>query len=419
MKILLCHDYYQQPGGEDLSFAAEAALLEHRGHDVIRYTVHNDAVDAMSRWQVAARTIWSRESYRAVRRLIRQSRPDVMHCTNTFPLLSPSIYYAARAEGVPVVQSLRNYRLLCPGAYFLRDGKVCEDCLGRAFAWPAMKHGCYRDSRSATAVVATMSTVHRFLGTWTNAVNLFFTPSEFARGKFLKAGFPEDKVAVKPNFIDPDPGSGDGQGDTALFVGRLSPEKGIETLLAAWQILGSRLPLQIVGDGPLRNIVEQAAAGNAAISYLGSRPHAEVLELMGRARCVIMPSIWYETFGRTIIEAFAKGTPVIASRLGCMEELVDDGETGQLFAPGDPVDLAAAVMRLLDYRTDSHLSRNLCRQAFLTQYTADRNYQMLLDLYDRAGSRLDHSRHPVDQVAEEVPVFDAKPARTGAVSAAR
>lgn len=397
MQILLCHNHYQQRGGEDLSFAAEAALLEAHGHGVVRYTVHNDAVDAMSRLQVAARTIWSRESYREVRSLIRRTRPDLMHCTNTFPLLSPSIYYAARAEGVPVVQSLRNYRLLCPGAYFLRDGKVCEDCLGRTIAWPGVKHGCYRDSRAASAVVATMSSVHRLLGTWTRAVDLFFTPSQFARRKFLEAGFPGDKVAVKPNFIDPDPGPGDGEGGYALFVGRLSPEKGIETLLTAWKLLGGALPLKIAGDGPLEEQVRQASAGNESIEYLGALAHHEVLDLMGRARCTIVPSIWYETFGRTIIESFAKGTPVLASRLGCMEELVDEGITGGLFAPGDPADLAAAVMRLLDDRAAADHLRNACRQTYLADYTADSNYRMLLELYERACGRARQSASLVEE----------------------
>ncbi len=340
----------------------------------------------MNRWRVAAGTIWSRDSYRTVRRLIRQSRPDVMHCTNTFPLLSPAIYYAARSEGVPVVQSLRNYRLLCPGAYFLRDGKVCEDCLGKVYAWSALKHACYRDSRSATAVVAAMSTVHRFMGTWTKAVDLFFTPSHFARRKFIEAGFPADKIAMKPNFIDPDPGPGDGPTAGALFVGRLSPEKGLETLLTAWRDLGARLPLTIVGDGPMRSIVEQEAAANKAILYQGSCSHAKVLELMGRARCVVVPSIWYETFGRTIIEAFAKGTPVIASRLGCMEELVADGRTGVLFTPGQPTDLIAAVTSFLEAGGDTPRMRRACRQTYLDGYTADRNYEMLLDLYTRALS---------------------------------
>jgi glycosyltransferase involved in cell wall biosynthesis len=391
MKILLCHNHYQQRGGEDLSFAAEAALLEDYGHEVVCHTVHNDAVATMTQMQVAARTIWSRESYRDVRRQIRRTRPHVMHCTNTFPLLSPSIYYAAQAEGVPVVQSLRNYRLLCPGAYFLREGKVCEDCLGRSFAWPGVKHGCYRDSHAASAVVAAMASVHRLLGTWSRAVDLFFTPSRFARQKFLEAGLPADKVAVKPNFIDPDPGAGDGTGDFALFVGRLSPEKGIETLLSAWERIGSTLPLKIAGDGPLDDRVRQASNDNTAIEHLGALPHREILDLMGRARSVIVPSIWYETFGRTIIESFAKGTPVVASRLGCMEELIEDGVTGRLFAPGDATDLAAAVLRLLDDGASSDDMRTACRDAYLADYTAASNYRMLLDLYEQACV---HARRP-------------------------
>jgi len=386
MKILLCHNHYQQLGGEDLSFASEANMLQQCGHDVVRYTVHNDAINGMSRLHAAARTIWSRESYREVRQLIRQQRPQVMHCTNSFPLLSPSIYYAARAEGVPVVQSLRNYRLLCPGAYFLRDGKVCEDCLHHTVAWSGIRHGCYRGSSLATAVVAAMSSIHRVMGTWTNAVDLFFTPSHFTRAKFIEAGFPEHKIAVKPNFIDPDPGPGDGQGGYALFVGRLAPEKGVETMIAAWQRLGSDMPLHVIGDGPLSGVVSQAAE-SANIRYLGALPHREVLEALGQARCLVMPSLWYETFGRTIVEAFSRGTPVIASRLGCMSELIDDGVTGYLFNPGDDADLAASVRRFLAEPRSVDQWRTACRSQFLQNYTADVNYEQLIALYLRAGAK--------------------------------
>ena len=386
MKILLCHNHYQQLGGEDLSFAAEAALLEREGHEVVRHTVHNEDIVGMNRLQTACRTIWSRQSYRDVREIIRRGRPQVMHCTNSFPLLSPSIYYAARAEGVPVVQSLRNYRLLCPGAYFLRDGKVCEDCLGCSVAWSGIRHGCYRGSSLATTVVAAMSSVHRMLGTWGRAVDLYFTPSEFTREKFVTAGFPEHKIAVKPNFIDPDPGPGDGRGAFALFVGRLSPEKGVETLLSAWNRLGGTLPLKIVGEGPLSNLVRQAAAESPAIMFLGARPHKEVLELLGEARCLIMPSLWFETFGRTIIEAYSRGTPVIASRLGCMSELVNEGVTGSLFTPGDDVDLATTVRQFLAYGRFAEQWRAACRTEYLRHYTADANYRMLINLYRRAGA---------------------------------
>lgn len=384
MKILLCHNHYQQPGGEDQSFAAEADLLESRGHEVLRYTVHNDSIEGMSRREVARRTLWSRETYAALRTLIRRARPDVMHCTNTFPLISPSAYAAARAESVPVVQSLRNYRLMCPNALFLREGRVCEDCLGKLVAWPGIRHGCYRGSRAGSAVVAGLSAVHRLLGTWTRGVDLYFTLTEFARRKFIEGGLPAEKIVVKPNFVAPDPGAGTGRGGYAIFVGRLSAEKGIDTLLAAWSRPEMELPLKIVGDGPLADQVAAAARENPRIEWLGRRPIHAVLPLIGEAACLLMPSVWYETFGRTIIEAYAKGTPVVVSRLGAMEELVDDGRTGRLFAPGDAADLAAKVRQLLADPQRLGRMREAARDEYLDRYTAGPNHDMLMAIYERA-----------------------------------
>jgi glycosyltransferase involved in cell wall biosynthesis len=382
MNVLLCHNYYQQPGGEDQSFAAESRLLRERGHDVTEYTLHNDAIESMGQLEVAGRTFWNRAVYRELGALVRRVRPDVMHCTNLFPLLSPAAYYAARRQGVPVVQSLRNYRLLCPGALFLRDGRVCEDCLGKPFAWPGVRYGCYRGSRAATAVVAGMVAAHRAMGTWSTAVDLYFTPSAFARQKLVQGGLPGDRIAVKPNFIDPDPNPGSGSRGYAIFVGRLSPEKGLGTLLAAWAGAADLPPLRVVGDGPEADLVRAAAARDPRITLLGRRSLADVLELVGAAACLIMPSLWYETFGRTIIEAFAKGTPVVVSRLGALAELVEDGRTGLLFEPGNATDLADKVRLLL--RQDQAALRQAARAAFLAKYTAERNYDMLLDLYEQA-----------------------------------
>jgi glycosyltransferase involved in cell wall biosynthesis len=387
MKILLCHNHYQQPGGEDQSFAAEARMLEAHGHEIASYTLHNDAIAGMSRLGVARRTLWNAQSYREVRQLIRHHRPSVLHCTNTFPLISPAVYYAARAEGVAVAQSLRNYRLLCPGALFLRDGRVCEDCLGKSIPWPGVLHGCYRQSRPASAVVAGLSAGHRALGTWTRAVDLYFTPSAFARGKFIQAGMAPDSVVVKPNFVDPDPGPGTGVGGYAVFVGRLSEEKGIATMLSAWQHLKSDVPLKVVGDGPLAEQVHTACQRDARIEWLGRRSPGEVLSIIGEAACLVMPSTWYETFGRTVVEAFARGTPVIASRIGALSELVDEGRTGLLFEAGDGAGLAAAVERLLANPGRLASMRQAARAEYERGYTAETNYRMLMGIYEEAMAR--------------------------------
>lgn len=384
MKVLLCHNYYQHAGGEDESFAAEARLLESRGHAVIRYELDNAAIRQMRGWSVAARTLWSRASHRELCDLIRRERPRVMHCTNTFPLISPAAYSAARREGVAVVQSLRNYRLLCPNALFLRDGRPCEDCLGKRVAWPGVRHACYRDSRAATAVVAAMQTVHRGLGTWRRMVDMYFAPSEFTRQKHLAAGFPPDRVAVKPDFLDNDPGVGAGRGGYAIFVGRLSAEKGLDTLLDAWKIIGPRLPLKIVGDGPLAPRIREAAARQEGVELLGRRPLDEVLALVGEAVCLVAPSRCYETFGRTIVEAYAKGTPAIMARQGAMAELADERRAGLAFEPGDAGDLAARVHWLLDHAADHPALRAAARARYERGYTAEANYTMLMEIYRRA-----------------------------------
>lgn len=381
MKVLRVHNYYQQPGGEDQCFAAEIALLEANGHRVVRYTAHNDAIDAMGRIEVAARTLWNQHSYRELRALIRRERPAIAHFDNTFPLISPAAYYAARHEGIPVVQSLHNFRLFCADASFFRDGRVCEDCLGKALPWPALQHRCYRNSVLATGVVAALQVSHRAIGTWQRQVNRFVALTEFGRRKFIAGGIPAEKIVVKPNFLATDPGIGAGDGGYALFVGRLSPEKGIETLLTAWERVGSHLPLKIVGDGPLRGTVQAAAERLPQIAWLGRRNSAEVLELMRHAAMLVFPSRCYETFGRVIIEAYAVGLPVVASNLGSMSELIVHGQTGLHARPGDPADLAAQVIRIATNAQERDAMRQGARAAFESAYTAERNYAQLMAIY--------------------------------------
>ncbi len=384
MKILLCHNYYRQRGGEDRSFDDEARLLESNGQEVVRYTRHNDDTRGMSRWTLAAKIIRNRETHGELRRIIRRHRPDVLHCTNTFLLLSPAVYDVAWQERVPVVQALRNYRLLCPAAILMRDGRVCEDCLHRRIPWPGVRHACYRNSRIATAAVATMLCFDRWRKSRESAVSMYYTPSEFARGKFIEGGLPAERITVKPNFIRTDPGVGPGRGGYAVFVGRLSAEKGLDTLLAAWSRLKEPLSLKIVGGGPLEEQVRQAAAADDRIDVVGPRPLDEVLSIVGNAAFLIMPSVWYETFGRTIAEAFAKGTPVVTSRLGAPAELVTDGKTGLLFEPGDADDLALKVRQLTRDGDALRTMRKAARRQYEKKYTAENNYDRLMAIYRQA-----------------------------------
>ena len=386
-RVLLLHNHYQQPGGEDQVFANEGALLEAHGHEVLRYALHNDAVAGMSRAHLVKATIWNGTTYRDLRALMRSERPHVAHFHNTFPLISPAAYYAAKAEGVPVVQTLHNYRLLCPNALFFRDGRACEDCLGKAVPWPGVMHACYRHSRSSSGVVAATLAAHRTLGTWAKMVDAYVALTEFARQKFVQGGLPIRKITTKPNFVHPDPGRGEGQGDYVLFVGRLSKEKGVETMLRAWNLLEDNICLKVVGDGPLVPETVEAAERLEGVEWLGRQPGDRVLTLMKGARALIFPSVWYEGFPMVIAEAYAVGLPVIASDIGSMSSLVDHGRTGLHFRVGNPESLAARVRWTFSHPTELARMREAVRAEFEAKYSAEENYQMLSRIYEEAAIR--------------------------------
>jgi len=383
MRILSVHNRYQIRGGEDGSRELEERLLRDMGHQVDVYEEHNDRVATLGKLRLVSKTIWSVETYQNVNSLLTEQTYDVIHVQNFFPLISPSVYYAAKAKGIPVVQTLRNYRLLCPNGEFFRDGRVCEDCLGQFVPLPGVVHACYRGNRAATAVVAAMLTVHRAMGTWTNLIDIYIALNEFAREKFIEGGLPAEKIVVKPNFVHPDLSSGEGRGGYALFVGRLSREKGLDTLFKAWESLGSKITLKIVGDGPLAPQVAESVAKGSGIEYLGYRPLPEVYELMGEAAFLVFPSEWYEGQPRTIIESFAVGTPVVASNLGAMSTLVSPGRTGFHFRPGDSGDLVAQVEWALAHPDELARMRREARAEFEAKYTAQENYLRLMEIYEK------------------------------------
>jgi glycosyltransferase involved in cell wall biosynthesis len=384
MKVLISHNFYQQPGGEDEVFYSEGSLLKAFGHEPVTFVLHNDEVREMGRVSLIRATIWNRRTHAEMRRLIREHKPDVVHFHNTFPLASPGVYYAARAEGAAVVQTLHNYRLMCPGAALFRDGKPCEDCIGKRVPWHGVRHKCYRSSITASAVVAATLTIHGIVGTWQDAIDVYITPSEFTRQKYINGGFPADRLVVKPNFVHPDPGLGAGDGGYVAFVGRLSPEKGLDTLLAAWSLPGMKAPLKIVGDGPLADDVRAAVAKYPHIEWLGRMKAEQVYEFIGRSRLLVVPSNCYETFGRVAVEAFAKGVPVVAADHGALSDIVEDGRTGALFKGGDPEDLARQVQRLLGGTEPMAAMRSAVRNEFLEKYTGERNIESLMEIYQRA-----------------------------------
>jgi len=359
-------------------------MLESNGHQVLRYARHNAELETMNPVKLAARTIWNRTAFREVSEIIHREKPDILHVTNSFPLLSPAILHAGHRQSVAVVQSLRNYRLICPAAILLREGKVCEACTGQSFAWSAVKHGCYRNSRSATFAIAAMNSLHRVWGTWDNVVDQYLTLTEFARSKFIESGIAAEKITVKPNTVQPDPGFESDKRQQAIFVGRLSPEKGLDVLLDAWKRLTVPVPLHIVGDGPLADQVRQACQQNPLITWHGALPFTETCQKIRESAFLVMPSVWYETFGRTTVEAFATGSPVIASRLGAMQELVTPNETGWLFEPGNAVELASLVERMHQSPEECRRMGLRARGIYETHYTPSPSYQALMTVYHRA-----------------------------------
>ena len=388
MKILLVHNSYQRSGGEDVVFDQEYQLLKSAGHQVLEYHRSNSEIadySAVQRLGLVKQTVWATDTRRDITRMLGQEKPQLVHVHNTFLMISPSIYSACQDAQVPVVQTLHNYRLFCPAADFFRDGKPCEECIHHSL-WRGVRYGCYRGSRPATAAVALMLFVHRSRGTWMVSVDFYVVPTEFARRKFIESGLPGPKLTVKPNFVHPDPGERTADGSYALFAGRLSHEKGLHTLLAAWELLHDSVPLHIVGDGPLRSELQTEArrGGLSSVHFQGRLTRHETITAMKGARFVIFPSECYESFGMAIAEAYACGVPVIASGLGAAQEMVEDGRTGIVFRPGDAGDLAEKVAWAWSHPHCMQQRGKEARAEYESKYTAAKSYSILLDLYQRA-----------------------------------
>jgi glycosyltransferase involved in cell wall biosynthesis len=386
MKVLLGHDYYRStaPSGEDAVFRNERALLEANGVEVIPFERFNDDIDdstLASRTRLALNTAWSRQTYADVAAMVRQTAPTVAHFHNTFPLISPSAYAACRNHGVPVVQTLHNYRLLCAGGSLMRDGRPCEDCVGTSLL-PALRHRCYRGSFPATAAVVWMLARNRAHGTY-NDVDRYIALTAFAAGKLIAGGLPRERIEIKPNFLPDPPDVGHGGGNYAVFVGRLSEEKGVRTLLQAWrQIRG--FALKVLGDGPLRNqLEEQARRESLEVEFRGHCPREEILRLVRDAELQIVPSECYEGFPMVVLEAYACGTPIVASRIGSLDEIVTE-RTGVKFQPGDPDALAATVDKLRSDPPRLQAMRAHVRAAYEEKYTAEQNFLALRAIYAHA-----------------------------------
>jgi len=376
-RVLIVHNSYQQRGGEDGVVEAEIALLRARGHEVSVYTRSNDDIATMSKASAAVQTLWSQKTSREFASLVQSFRPDVIHVHNTFPLISPSLYWAASKARVPIVQTLHNFRLLCPQAMFLREGKVCEDCLGK-LPWRGAVRGCYRGSKVQSTLLAGMVTVHRAIGTWQNKVTRYIALNDFCRNKFIEGGLPADRIVVKPNFVDFEAPATHARSGF-LFVGRLSAEKGVDVLVNAARAMGSA-QVRVAGTGPEAGLL----AGVPGVQALGALGGDAVRGEMSQAMALVLPSICYENFPRTLVEAFGSCTPVIASRHGAMAELVQDGITGLLFEPGNAQDLADKLRWAQAHPENMAAMGRNARALYEAEFTADRNYAQLIAIYNDA-----------------------------------
>lgn len=386
MRILMVHNHYLVRGGEDVSFAAEVELLREAGHHVQTYVRENEEIETRGRLRTAATTIWSRESRRDVADLLAKGQFDLMHVQNFFPLISPSVYGAARAAGVAVVQTLRNFRPLCAAGLLMREGGNCEKCLGKAIGWSGIRHRCYRESFLGSAVVTGMNGWHRARGTYDREVDRFIVAAELVRRKFVDGGFPEDRIRVKPNVMPdlPDLAPGERQ-RRAIFVGRLSGEKGVRPTIDVWVQSKLEIPLLVVGTGPLEDELKERAKENPAITFTGRLSISEACRAIAESELLLLPTECYETFGRTVLEAYAMGTPVISSRGTAPGDLVREGETGFLVDSGDRAGLEEQVRRF--FALSDGERRKLGDQGlayYHREFSRERNLELLTTIYQEA-----------------------------------
>lgn len=387
MKILVVHNAYQLAGGEDSVVRNEVALLQKHGHEVQLHLVSNDSVRGIiGKISAALGVVFSPLSYFRIRKLLKAQQPDIVHVHNFFPLISPAVFYACKATRTPVVMTLHNYRLVCPTALLMHDGKVTERSLKHGPWWTIPKR-VYRDSYIGTLMLALMIAVHKTLGTWNRTVGRFILLSQFSISKFVQAGINPRFLSIKPNFVDVEqapeqPRKG------FLFVGRLSQEKGIDVLLNALRNLAESpdqpsIEVAVAGDGPLADQVKQSVP---LVKPLGSLKTEEVRQWMSSSNALILPSVWYEGFPMVIVEAYACGLPIIASRIGALAELIEDGVTGLLFNPGDAVDLAAKIQWASQHPEKIKSMGLLARQRYEERYTSQKNYEALLSIYEETIS---------------------------------
>ena len=378
MKILVAHNRYRYRGGEDTVVDAEVDLLRRNGHEVLVYLRDNEELTRMKNHHAALQTLWSHKAVADVTALSEKFRPELIHSHNTFPLISPSLYSVATRLNVPIIQTLHNFRLICPQATLLRNGVQCEDCVGN-LPWRAIVHRCYRNSLSQSAVSSSMIMLHRLLRTWHTKVTRYIVLNQLCRDKFIAGGLPFDLLRIKPNFVDSANEPEWMHRSGGVFIGRLSEEKGLRVLAEAL----SQLPdsqIDVYGKGGLQTFVETTSGFN----YKGFQEPIELQACLRQAAYLVVPSTGVESFGLVAIEAFAAGTPVIASANGGLQEIVVHGKTGFLVEPGNSEALARAIAFADDHPDEMKIMGQAARQVYLSRYTPDINYRQLMTIYREA-----------------------------------
>lgn len=381
MRILIVHNYYQLSGGEDAVVEAEKNNLISNNHSVEIFALTNDVITGTkSKLKSALNIHYSNGLRQKIRDVIKIYTPDIVHVHNFFPLITPSVYDACIENNVSVVQTLHNYRIICPNALLMRDGHICEECI-KIIPYKAVLNRCYRNSIPGSASVAFMVEFHKRKKTWQNKVNRFIALSEFSKSKFIQAGLPETKITVKPNFtginqtVNPDTES---QEPFALFAGRLSEEKGVDTLMDAWQNM--HYSLYIAGDGPLMQ--SAIKRGKKNIHFHGMLNKEKMIKEMNASAFLVIPSKWYEGFPMVIVEAFSNGLPVLASKLGSIAEIVEDGFNGLHFEPGNSKDLADKARWLFEHPEECKKMGENALKTYEKKYTPEKNYEMLMNIYN-------------------------------------
>lgn len=380
MRVLVVHNAYQQAGGEDAVVRAETALLRAHGQDLRCYTRSNEELRRTATPKAGLDALWSRSAAAEIDALCRGFRPDLIHVHNTFFVISPTVYWSAARHGIPVVQTLHNFRLACAQGTFLRQGAPCEDCLGK-LPWRPVLRRCYRDSAAQSALMAGVLASHALLGTWRSKITRYIALSAFARERFIEAGLPPERIRIKPNFVDDPAPATQGPRRGGLFVGRLSQEKGVATLLEALR-LAAPAELRVLGAGPLQALV----AGRLGAAYGGFAAPADVAAHMRAAAFLVIPSVGHEQMPMTVLEAFANGLPVLASRRGALADIVRDGVTGLLTDPDSPSDLAQKIRWALNHPDRMEDMGRAARADYERRYTAPINYKILMDIYEDAIS---------------------------------